>query len=332
MVQPAASPSMTSSTWSISRDQVLQSCERKFFFQYLSGGRLNGETPELRQIALLKKLQPYAVWLGDVFHRGIAEFLNSHGGDAPLTADQLISLARQQVVLDWRFSSDRTFIKKPYAIGKEGAALLEHFYEEMPAERTAEAAGDQVATLLERFLSWAADADLIARMKHADRVWIEPDAWGPEAPGFWEDGVQVITKVDLAFGRHGERFEIFDWKSGRASKGKPPFLGQHELQVGIYQLWPLLSLGVDAPAISSNLVYFGEAIPVVEPHTLDNESLPLLRSTLRNSVRLARQWEQRFQSGEIVREDLSYAYNLHTCRQCGFRQLCRQTLDHPTHA
>ena len=104
MVQPAASTPIASSTWSISRDQVLQSCERRFFFQYLAGGRLNGDTPELRQIALLKKLQPYSIWLGDVFHRGIAEFLHSHGGDAPLTADRLISLARQQVVLDWRFS------------------------------------------------------------------------------------------------------------------------------------------------------------------------------------------------------------------------------------
>ena len=206
MVQPVASPS--SSSWSSSRDQVLQSCERMFFFQYLAGGRLNGDTPEVRQIGLLKKLQSYSIWLGDVFHRGIAEFLQSHGGDTPLAADRLISLARQQVASDWRFSSQRTYLKNPYAIGKEGAALLEHFYEEMPAERSAEAAGDHVATLLERFMSWADEVDLISRMKDADRVWIEPDAWGPEAPGFWEDGVFVFFLVVLVFGWFGVRFEI----------------------------------------------------------------------------------------------------------------------------
>lgn len=332
MVQPAANHATTPSSWSVSRDQTLQVCERKYFFQYLAGGRLNGDTPELREIGLLKKLKPYPVWLGEVFHRGIAEFFHSHGGGAPLTADRLISLARQQVASDWRFSSQRTFLTKPYAIDKEGAALLEHFYGEMPADKSAESAGDQVATLLERFLSWVSEVDLIARMKDADRVWIEPDAWGPEAPGFWEDGVQVITKVDLAFGRHGEGFEIYDWKSGRAPTDKPPFLGQHELQVGIYQLWPLLSLGVEAPTISSHLVYFGDQAPVVETHKLDDETLPLLRSTLRNSVRLTRQWEERLHDGVLVRNELSYAYNVHTCRQCGFRQLCRQTLDRSSHA
>lgn len=332
MVQPAANASTTPSSWSVSRDQILQVCERKYFFQYLAGGRLNGDTPELRQIGLLKKLKAYPLWVGEVFHRGIVEFFNSHDGGAPLSGDRLIALARQQIARDWRFSSQRAFIKTPYAIDKEGAALLEHFYEEMPPDNTAESAADQVATLLKRFLTWAANTDIIARMKDADRVWIEPDAWGPEAPGFWEDGVQVITKVDLAFGRHGESFEIYDWKSGRAPKEKPPFLGQHELQIGIYQMWPLLSLGVEAPAISSHLVYFGDETPVVETHKLDDESLPLLRSTLRSSVRLTRQWEERLQAGVIVRDELSYAYNVHTCRQCGFRQLCRQTLDRSAHA
>lgn len=332
MVRSAANASLAPSSWSVSRDQLLQVCERKYFFQYLAGGRLNGDTPELRQIGLLKKLKAYPLWVGDVFHRGIAEFFNSHDGDTPLTADQLIALARQQIARDWRFSSQRAFLTTPYAIDKEGVALLEHYYDEMPPECTPEAAADQVASLLERFLSWAGEAAIIERMKAADQVWIEPDAWGPEAPGFWEDGVQVITKVDLAFGRHGEGFEIYDWKSGRAPKEKPPFLGQHELQVGIYQLWPLLSLGVAAPKISSHLVYFGEETPVVETHQLDDETLPLLRSTLRHSVRLTRQWEARLQSGAIVRDELSYAYNVHTCRQCSFRQLCRQTLDRSPHA
>jgi hypothetical protein len=332
MVRSAANASLAPSSWSFSRDQLLQVCERKYFFQYLAGGRLNGDTPELRQIGLLKKLKAYPLWVGDVFHRGVAEFFNSHDGDTPLNADQLIALARRQIARDWRFSAQRAFLKTPSAIDRDGVALLEHYYDEMPPDRTPEAAADQVASLLERFLLWVTDVDLIAQMKVADRVWIEPDAWGPEAPGFWEEGIQVITKVDLAFGRHGERFEIYDWKSGRAPREKPPFLGQHELQVGIYQLWPLLSLGVEAPAISSHLVYFGDATPVVESHQLNDETLPLLRSTLRQSVRLARQWEERLQSGVTGREDLSYAYNVHTCRQCSFRQLCRQTLDRSPHA
>jgi hypothetical protein len=332
MIETASKPSGTTSSWSVSRDQQLQVCERKYFFQYLAGGRLNGDTREQRQIGLLKKLKAYPLWIGDLFHRGIVEFFNSHDGGSPLTTERLIAMVREQVARDWRFSSQRTFVKSPYGIDKEGVALLEHYYDEMPPANTEKGAADQVTALLEKFMAWVDEAGLIAQMREADRVWIEPDAWGPEAPGFVEEGVQVITKVDLAFARHGEKFEIYDWKSGRAPRERPPFLGQHELQVGIYQLWPLLNLGVDLSAITSHLVYFGDPAPVVETHKLDEETLPQMRTALRDSVRLARQWEERFQSGSVVRDDLSYAYNVATCRQCSFRELCRQTLDRSAHA
>ena len=43
-------------TWSVSRDQQLQSCERKYFFQYVAEAKINSPDPWLRGIALLKKL------------------------------------------------------------------------------------------------------------------------------------------------------------------------------------------------------------------------------------------------------------------------------------
>ena len=327
MVQTAIKPA--SSSWSISRDQQLQSCERKYYFHYLAGGRLNGDTPLLKRIGLLKKLKPFPVWVGDVFHRGVVEFFEAHGNNAPLTTERLVALMRARVSRDWRFSAARRFDTNPYQIDKEGVALLEHFYGGMPENNTEQAAIDQVSTLLTRFVAWANETDIVARMRAADRVWIEPDSWGADAPGFVEEGVQVITKVDLAIERHGEKFEIYDWKSGRAPRERPPFLSQHELQVGIYQLWPLLSLGVDRLQISSNLVYFGAETAVVENHTLDDETLPLLRSTLRDSVRLTQQWEARVKAGEIRTDDLTFAANVSTCRQCSFRELCRKQLEAP---
>ena len=46
-------------TWSVSRDQQLQSCERKYFFQYVAEARINSPDPWLRGIALLKKLKAW---------------------------------------------------------------------------------------------------------------------------------------------------------------------------------------------------------------------------------------------------------------------------------
>ncbi len=314
-------------TWSVSRDQLLQTCERKYFFQYLAGGRLNGDTPRTRQIGLLKKLKTVPMWLGDCFHQAIAEYLSAlRDGHVPSQAIVLEAL-RVRVERDWRFSAQGRYRVQPFSIDKAGVALLEHYYGQMPADTTAASAFAQVETWMKRFLTWADAGELAKELAAADRVWIEPPAWGNDAPGFEEDGVQIVTKVDFAWERAGEAFVIYDWKASAPPRTRPPILSQHELQVGVYQLWPHLSMGIDLERIASRLVYCGAASVAVEEHRLDPETLPLVRSALRDSVRLGKRWAERLENGAIDARDLNFAGSVFACRQCGFRELCRQELN-----
>jgi len=61
-----------------SRDQMLRSCERKYFFQYLADAYLNSPEPWLRAIALLKKVKNIPMWQGECVHDAIAEFLTRY--------------------------------------------------------------------------------------------------------------------------------------------------------------------------------------------------------------------------------------------------------------
>jgi len=325
MSAPSHSPLVASSpTWSVSRDQLLQICERKFFFQYLAGARLNGDTPEQRQTALLKKLKTVPMWLGDCFHSLVADYLSAVRDRAAPTRAVVLDALRQRIERDWRFSAQGRFRTQPYQIDKSGVALVEHYYSQMPADTNAAWAYGQAEPWMVRFLTWAEASGVLREVEQADRIWIEPPPWGEDAPGFLEQDVQIVTKVDFAWERAGEGFVIYDWKASAPPRSRPPFLSQHELQVGVYQLWPHLTLGIDLDLIQSRLVYVGGDSVSVETNRLDPETLPLVRSTLRDSVRLGLRWAERVDSGEVQLPELSYAATISACRQCGFRELCRR--------
>jgi hypothetical protein len=308
-------------TWSISRDQQLQACERKYFFQYLAGGRVSGGTELQGRIGLMKKLKAVPLWLGDCFHTAVANYLNALcDGEVPIRGEVLRSV-RLRIERDWNFSVQRRFRQQPFLIDKSGVALLEHYYEQMPADMNAERAYLQVEGALNHFMDWAEGGNIAAEVQGADRLWIEPPAWGAEAPGFQSDGTKVITKVDFAWERAGEAFVIYDWKLGNPPRTRPPFLSQHELQAGIYMLWPYSALNVDLASIRGRIVYCGGPA-VVEEHQLDPETMPLVLATLKDSIRLTQQWTKRHEAGEIV-STLNFAANVATCRACGFRELCR---------
>ncbi len=64
-------------TWPASRDQILHSCERKYYFQYLAPARINSSNPILREIAFLKKLKTVPLWKGSLFHEVIAQYFTA---------------------------------------------------------------------------------------------------------------------------------------------------------------------------------------------------------------------------------------------------------------
>jgi hypothetical protein len=78
--------------------------------------------------------------------------------------------------------------------------------------------------------------------------------------------------------------------------------------------------------ISSHLVYLAGSSPEIRSHTLDEKKVPVIMLVVRNSIALARRWEQNFSSGQMRLEDLDYAASASFCRDCAFKGLCRESL------
>ncbi len=322
-------PKRNGSTWSVSRDQQLQTCERRYYFHYLAGARVNAADPMQKRLGMLKKLKNIRMWEGECLHWAIARFLGAIRNKRGLSTEQVLVEMQGKMEREWLFSEEKRFRTQPTLIDKGGLGLVEHEYDCVPAGTGANAVYQGAAGAFGKFVTWAeGQSGLCAKIQLADNVWIEPPVFGADAPGFMLDGVQIIAKVDLAIEKSDTFFEIYDWKTGEAPVQNGSSISQNELQVCVYQLWPHLSMHLPLGLVSSHLVYVGGGTPEVRTHRLDEQSVPLVLLMVRNSLALAGRWEKNFESGQLRLEDLDYAGWPAFCRECAFKGVCRESLQY----
>jgi len=88
------------------------------------------------------------------------------------------------------------------------------------------------------------------------------------------DGRIVICKIDAVY-RHGERFEVVDWKTGRAPRDEAD-LERKQLQLALYRLAYARWEGIDPERIDAAF-YFVADDAVVRPPRIDGEEQLLAR-------------------------------------------------------
>ncbi|MFT4029305.1 MAG: ATP-dependent DNA helicase [Protaetiibacter sp.] len=126
----------------------------------------------------------------------------------------------------------------------------------------------------------AIDAESFARL----RATFEGSPWAKLQPVDVEreihlpfDGRIVICKIDAVY-RHGDRFEVVDWKTGKAPKDDAE-IERKQLQLALYRLAYARWRGID-PALIDAAFYFvadGPTGRVIRPEHIDSEDELLAR-------------------------------------------------------
>lgn len=303
-------------SWSMSRAGTLEACERRYFFEYVAGARRNSRDRRLRMIAELKRLKTLAMWQGEVFHIVARQFVQALRAGRHLTHGQLVATAANALERGWRTSSLGT---------PDGVVLLEHAYA-MPLDPDALGrAVERVGAWLNRLTRWADEVDLATALRQANRVWIEPPAFGFGSPGFLLDGVQVRTKVDLALKQPDGAFAIYDWKTTQ----QPPatsaeFTDAAELQVTIYQLWPHRTFGVPLAAITAHLIYVGVDPVLARTFAIDSDINERAVRRIAAGIRRARALHGLGDHAPLAETDFDLASAPGMCRWCAYKRLCQE--------
>ncbi|MGF2035396.1 MAG: PD-(D/E)XK nuclease family protein [Nostoc sp. CmiVER01] len=313
--------------WSVSRDQVLNTCERQYYFNYVVSARINSRDSKLKEIAFLKKLTNIPMWQGNIFHTVVANSLQRIKRGESLLAKTWLTSLKNKVEQEWAFSESRSFRSNPHLIDKDGGlALFEHEYDAEVEGKNSKNILQFLELLVNRFTNWAEQTDLMKAVQGAKQIWIEPNIYGSHAPGFIIDNVQVIAKVDIAFVTLENKFKIFDWKTGTSSLIPSGRTSQAEFQMRVYQLWPHLTLKYPLESIEAHLIYFGSDSVKHETFKIDMEQREYTLSLIRRSIARVMRFNN---DGELklTIEDFDFANSVRACQECKFKKLCQRLLE-----
>ena len=103
-------------SWSVSRDNVLRECPRKYWFNYYGhwGGWLRDAPRRTREIYVLKQLKNRATWVGQTVHDCIARTLQNISRGVPvLGVDEILSITRNVMRQDYRHSQEQAVLAEP---------------------------------------------------------------------------------------------------------------------------------------------------------------------------------------------------------------------------
>ncbi len=315
-------------TWSISRDQVLQTCERRYYFQYLAPAKSNSRDETLREIALLKKLKSIPMWQGELFHSLVAGYLEGVRQKTPDHPLALLHKIKARIKREWEESASTLVRSSARSVNAGGnVTLFEHEYNEIPMDVDYREVTHFVENLFWKFVAWVEEQGLVLSIQQAKNVWIEPQMFGPQAPGFEVDGVKVLIKVDLALLTCDEQFEIFDWKTGPLPSHAAGAMSQAEFQVAVYQLWPHLAFHHPLDAIQAHLVYIGADSVFQQGFDIDQNVLAYTLGLVRRSIAQVLFYDNGYQNAELSLDDFDFAATPSACQKCSFKRLCQRTLE-----
>lgn len=315
-------------TWSVSRDQTLQACERRYYYQYLAPAKINSRNETLREIARLKRLKNIPMWQGELFHSLAAEYLQNARQQFPSRPLFLLDKMKARISREWEASASAMFHLNNPTIDTNGAFILfEHEYDELPREIDSIVVTHRVEELFLRFVTWAEEKGLRRAVQQAKNVWIEPQMFGPQAPGFVVDGVKVLIKVDLALLTVDGQFEIFDWKTGGPPLYSMGAMSQGEFQVSVYQTWPHMAFRHPLDAIQAYLVYIGADPAIQQTFGIDQDALAYTLSVVRRSIAHVLSYDSGYQHAELSLDDFDFAPIASACEKCSFKRLCQRTLE-----
>lgn len=308
------------SNWSVSRDQILHSCERKYYFQYMVNARINSRDESLREIAFLKKLKNIHLWKGSILHDIISDYLNYNVKGYSISIDKLLNDYETNIKKQWECSYKKEYDVNKSKIGKGNIfALMEHEYDEELPDGLLYNTIDEIKNQFFKFYDWSEEYTLLKKIRTSSKHWIEPPYFGYNASAFNLDNIKIIAKVDLAIQNRDNSFEIFDWKTGKLPRNSNR-ISHDEFQAGVYQLWPNIELNYNLEDIKAHILYLSDETH--KSYEINGNKKEYYLNLIFKSVMKINQLE-------IVKDDLSFndlnlAISPKICNLCSFKRLCQR--------
>ncbi len=297
-------------SWSKSRDGVLATCPRQYYFQYYAfwGGWRADAPARTREIYVLKNLNTVPQWLGQKVHDCIDHTIqNLRWGQPGLDVERVIDITLKRMRQEYVSSWHGRYRQHPKAGG-----LLEHEYGTSRGEDDWRDAAAQVEKCLKTFYGSAAFAGLQTLARDA---WLEAE----EFANFRLDGVKIWVKLDCAYRDEEGRVIIYDWKTGKR------LTEDTSLQLSCYALYASEKWGADPARVIAreyNLYHDDVRTFSVTQEDLD-ATVSYIRARFDDMRALLADVEENV---PLEEEQFARTEDLGRCERCNFKKVCRPEL------
>lgn len=299
-------------SWSLSRHKTLQSCQRKYAYDYYvshNGWLQYNVSPEAQHAYRLKKLQHLPMFFGHVAHEIIEETITMilRYNEVP-DVTTLIERARRKLNDAYIQSKNEA----EWAARPSRSTMLYdmYYYGQLNKEEVA-IYQERLHIIFENFLNSYTVQQLRQNREFIDLQQAE------EFRTIKLNDITVYLVMDILYkDRRTDQWVIVDWKTGKST-------ADDRQQLALYANYVHKTLRVPLEQIEVRNEYLLEARHVNTQ--LDDIDLDVFMHLYSDSVRLMKSFQADILTNEPVElEDFACTEFVNRCEKCNYKQMCRK--------
>lgn len=299
-------------SWSLSRHKTLQSCQRKYAYDYYvshNGWLQYNVSPEAQHAYRLKKLQHLPMFFGHVAHGIIEEtimMILRHNEVPDVTT--LIERARRKLNDAYiQSKNEAAWAAKP----SRSTMLYDMYYDGQLNKEEVAIYQERLHIIFENFLNSYTVQQLRQNREFIDLQQAE------EFRTIKLNDITVYLVMDILYkDRRTDQWVIVDWKTGKST-------ADDRQQLALYAYYVHKTLRVPLEQIEVRNEYLLENRYVNTQ--LDDIDLDVFMHLYSDSVRLMKSFQADILTNEPVElEDFACTQFINRCEKCNYKQMCRK--------
>lgn len=299
-------------SWSLSRHKTLQSCQRKYAYDYYvshNGWLQYNVSPEAQHAYRLKKLQHLPMFFGHVAHEIIEETITMilrHNEVPDVTT--LIERARRKLNDAYiQSKNEAAWAAKP----SRSTMLYDMYYDGQLNKEEVAIYQERLHIIFENFLNSYTVQQLRQNREFIDLQQAE------EFRTIKLNDITVYLVMDILYkDRRTDQWVIVDWKTGKST-------ADDRQQLALYAYYVHKTLRVPLEQIEVRNEYLLENRYVNTQ--LDDIDLDVFMHLYSDSVRLMKSFQADILTNEPVElEDFACTQFINRCEKCNYKQMCRK--------
>ena len=299
-------------SWSLSRHKTLQSCQRKYAYDYYvshNGWLQYNVSPEAQHAYRLKKLQHLPMFFGHVAHGIIEETIMMilRYNEVP-DVTTLIERARRKLNDAYiQSKNEAAWAAKP----SRSTMLYDMYYNGNLNREEVAIYQERLHIIFENFLNSYTVQQLRQNREFIDLQQAE------EFRTIKLNDITVYLVMDILYkDRRTDQWVIVDWKTGKST-------ADDRQQLALYAYYVHKTLRVPLEQIEVRNEYLLEARHVNTQ--LDDIDLDVFMHLYSDSVRLMKSFQADILTNEPVElEDFACTEFVNRCEKCNYKQMCRK--------